>query len=78
MIQKLNILSEDLKILTWKELVLIQNNLSLSLISSFFQDEFIRMNYRNGDNYGNACNKTARNAVIYIQCANQVIKLNEK
>lgn len=34
-------------------------------------DDFIRMNYRNGDNYGNACNQSARNAVIYIQCANQ-------
>ncbi|RNA23752.1 cation-dependent mannose-6-phosphate receptor [Brachionus plicatilis] len=31
-------------------------------------NEFVRLMYKNGDSYANACNKTERNAVIYLTC----------
>lgn len=36
-------------------------------------EDLIRLNYKNGDEYANSCNKSQRNAVIYIKCDQNMV-----
>ena len=38
----------------------------------------LRMVYKNGENYGNACARTQRNAVIYIACNSGSNQVNDQ
>lgn len=39
-----------------------------NIFFNYILESVIRMVYKNGDNYANACNKAQRNAVIYFEC----------